>query len=44
MNSPSGKEEGQKPNNHGTYYYVQVNLTVVAMKIRYDRINGSIQH
>jgi hypothetical protein len=24
MNSPSGKEEGQKLNNHGTYYYVQV--------------------
>jgi hypothetical protein len=24
MNSTSGKEEGQKMNNHGTYYYVQV--------------------
>ena len=24
MNSPSGKEEGQKLNNHGIYYYVQV--------------------
>jgi hypothetical protein len=24
MNSKSGKEEGQKLNNHGTYYYVQV--------------------
>ena len=24
MNSRSGKQEGQKMNNHGTYYYVQV--------------------
>jgi hypothetical protein len=24
MNSKSGKQEGQKINNHGTYYYVQV--------------------
>jgi hypothetical protein len=24
MNSKSGKHEGQKINNHGTYYYVQV--------------------